>query len=153
MTGSELRERTFVVAGGGGGTGRAIAVALQSAGATVYEAADDVEGLARDVIAREGGIDFLVHSAGMSAQNAAEIQAAHQVTEAFLPGLCANEGQVVFVSSTVELTATTARTVLWNSLRRAVNPRGLRSLSVYASAAMQRPEDVASAVLGALTPA
>jgi len=147
MTGLELRARTCVVAGAGSGAGRAIAVALESAGATVYEAADDVEGLARDVIAREGGIDFLVHS------SAAEVQAAHQVTQAFIPGLCANRGQVVFVSSTAELTATTARTVLWNSLRRAVSPHGLRSLSVYASAATQRPEDVASAVLGALTPA
>ena len=146
MSRSDLRKRTCVVAGGGNGTAKAIAVALESAGATVYEAADDAEGLARDVLAREGGIDFLVHS------NAAEVQAAHQVTEAFIPGLCANKGQVVFVSSTIELTATTARTVLWNSLRRAVSPHGLRSVSVYASAGMQRPEDVASAVLGALAP-
>jgi NADP-dependent 3-hydroxy acid dehydrogenase YdfG len=153
MSRSDLRRRTCVVAGAGNGTAKAIAVALESAGATVYEAADDVEGLARDVIAREGGIDFLVHSAGTSVQNAAEIQAAHELTQAFIPGLCANKGQVVFVSSTAELTATTSRTVLWNSLRRAVNPHGVRSVSVYAAAGMQRPEDVASAVLGALAPA
>ena len=156
MSGSELRERTCVVTGADSVMGKAIAVALASAGATVYEAhpngAEDAEGLVRALLAREGGIDFLVvHSAGTSSQYAAEDGAAYRLTQALLPGLCPTGGQVVLVSSMVALTATTALTPLWNSLRRAVDPHGIRS--VYVPARLQQPEDVASVVVGALTPA
>jgi NADP-dependent 3-hydroxy acid dehydrogenase YdfG len=155
MSGVELRERTCVVTGADSVMGRAIAVALESAGATVYEAdpngAEDVEGLVRALLARKGGIDFLVHSAGTSSQYAAEDWAAYQLAQALIPGLCAAGGQVVLVGSMLALTATTALTALRNSLRGAADPHGVRS--VYVPARLQQPEDVASVVVRALTPA
>jgi NAD(P)-dependent dehydrogenase (short-subunit alcohol dehydrogenase family) len=155
MSGSELRERTCVVTGADSVMGRAIAAGLASAGATVYEAdpngAEDVEGLVQVLRARNGGLDFLVHSAGTGSEYAAEDRAAYQLTQALLPGLCATGGQVVLVSSMVALTATTALTALWNSLRGPVNPHGVRVVSVYVPAGLQHPEDVASVVVGALT--
>jgi NAD(P)-dependent dehydrogenase (short-subunit alcohol dehydrogenase family) len=155
MTSSELQDRTCVVTGAGSGIGRAIAEALTSAGATVCEAdpteVDDVEGLARDLLTREGGVDVLVHSAGAS--YAAQVRGAYLLTQALLPGLRAKDGQVVFINSTVALTATTALTALWNSLRRVVNPQGVRMVSVYAPERLGQPEEVATVVLGALRPA
>jgi NAD(P)-dependent dehydrogenase (short-subunit alcohol dehydrogenase family) len=149
-----LRERTCVVTNADSVVGRAIATSLASAGATVYEAdangAVDVDGLARDLLAREGGIDFVVHGAATSAPQEAEVRAACQLTQALLPGLLQNRGQVVVVSSMVALTATTAPPALSNSVRRAVNPHGVPVVSVYAPARLARPEDVASVVVGAL---
>lgn len=149
MSGSELRDRTCVVTGARNGIGRAIAAALASAGATVYEADPagnvDADGLANDLLEREGGIDLLVHSSGVAA--------ADLLTAALLPGLRAKEGQVVLVDSTLALTATTALTALGNRLRRAAGNDGVRVVSVYAPERLREPEDVASVVLGALRPA
>jgi hypothetical protein len=152
MSGLELGARTAVVTGAGSAMGRAIAIALASAGATVYEAgpdgAEEMAGLVRDLLAREGGIDLLVHTEDTSSQAGRA-----EVTEALLPGLSASNGQLVFVGSTLALTATTALTALRNSLRGAIDRHGVRVINVYAPARPQQPEDVASVVLGALTPA
>jgi NAD(P)-dependent dehydrogenase (short-subunit alcohol dehydrogenase family) len=150
-----LQKRTCVVTGTDSVVGRAIATSLASAGATVYEAdpngAADVDGLARDLLAREEGIDFVVHGAGTGSPRAAEVRAACRLTQALLPGLSRNRGQVVVLSSMVALTATMAPPALSNSLRQAVNPHGVPVVSVYAPARLELPEDVASVVLGALT--
>jgi NAD(P)-dependent dehydrogenase (short-subunit alcohol dehydrogenase family) len=156
MTDSELSERTCVVTGAGSMVGRAIAATLASAGATVYDAdpsdAAEVESLARDLLAHEGGIDFLVHGAGTASPQDADVRAACLLAEALVPGLSQNRGQVVVVSSMGALTASAARTALSNSLRRAVHPHGVPVVNVYAPARLQQPEDVASLVLGALAP-
>jgi NAD(P)-dependent dehydrogenase (short-subunit alcohol dehydrogenase family) len=156
MSGSMLQERTCVITGADSVVGRAIAASLASAGATVYEAdpngAADVDGLVRDLLAREGGIDFLVHGGGGSQQEA-DVRAACLLAEALAPGLSRSRGQVVLVSSMNALTATTAPTALSNSLRRAVHPHGVPVMNVYAAARLEQPEAVASVVLGALTAA
>jgi short-subunit dehydrogenase len=93
VTGSELRGRTCVVTGASSGIGRAIALALASAGATVCAVArrrhelevtvdrsngvgrfvlytadliddDELEQLSKALLEREAGVDVLVHSAG-----------------------------------------------------------------------------------------
>jgi NADP-dependent 3-hydroxy acid dehydrogenase YdfG len=93
MSGPELQDRTCVVTGASSGIGRAIAIALASAGATVcavarrrdelevtasrangtgrfalYEvdllAEEEPEQLAEALLSRGGGLDILVHSAG-----------------------------------------------------------------------------------------
>jgi hypothetical protein len=148
MTASGLRECTCIVTGAGSGIGRAIAAALESAGATVYEAdpagAVDADGLANDLLEREEGVDLLVHSSGVGA--------ADLLTAALLPGLRAKKGKVVLVHSTLALTATTALTALGNRLRRAAGKHGVRVVSVYTPERLRQPEDVASVVLDALAP-
>src|SRR4051812_23974875 len=93
MSSSELGDRTCLVTGASGGIGRAIAIALASAGANVCAVArrrteleataeradgsgrfslyvadlvadDQVAELAAALLTREGSVDVLVHSAG-----------------------------------------------------------------------------------------
>ena len=145
---AELHGHTCVVTGASSGIGRAIAVALASAGATVCAVArrraeleatanrvngagrfaihpadllddEQVASLAETLLAREGGVDVLVHSAGtislgdfetgsvrdLDRQYAANVRAPYLLTQALLPALRANGGQIVFINSTVGLTA------------------------------------------------
>jgi NADP-dependent 3-hydroxy acid dehydrogenase YdfG len=184
MRNSELEGRTCVVTGASSGIGRAIAVALSSAGATVcavarrrgelevtanrangagcfalYEADlvadDELEGLSEALLAREGGLDILVHGAGtislgdletasvrdLDRQYAANVRAPYLLTQALLPALRASEGQIVFINSTVGLAARAnvaqyaatkhALKAIADSLREEINPHGVRVVSVY----------------------
>ena len=224
MSSAELQDRTCVVTGASSGIGRAIAIALASAGATVcavgrrrdelevtasrangtgrfalYEADlvgdDELERLSKAMLAREGGVDVLVHSAGtisigdletasvsdLDRQYAANVRAPYLLTQALLPALRANRGQIVFINSTVGLAARAnvaqyaatkhALKAIADSLREEINPHGVRVVSVYpgrtatplqariheiegkpyAPDRFMQPEDVASVVLNALT--
>jgi short-subunit dehydrogenase len=224
MSNPELQDRTCVVTGASSGIGRAIAIALASAGASVcavarrrdelkvtasrangtgrfgfYEAdliADgDLERLAKAVLSHEGGVDVLVHSAGtisigdletasvrdLDRQYALNVRAPYLLTQALLPALRANRGQIVFINSTVGLAARAkvaqyaatkhALKAIADSLREEINPDGIRVVSVYpgrtatplqaaiheieekpyAPDRLMQPEDVASVVLNALT--
>lgn len=223
MRSPELQGHTCVVTGASSGIGRAIAVALASAGATVcavgrrrveleatakrtngvgrfvlYEAdlvGDDLKRLSEALLAREGGVDVLVHSAGtisigdletasvrdLDRQYAANVRAPYLLTQALLPALRANCGQIVFINSTVGLAARAnvaqyaatkhALKAIADSLREEINPHGVRVVSVYPGRTatplqatvheiegksydpdrLMQPEDVASVVLNALT--
>lgn len=179
-----LEGRTCVVTGAGGGIGSAIALGLESCGATVcavgrrtealqatadrgagvgrfelYEADlvvdDQVARLTDAVLARQGGVDVLVHSAGAIAlgdlgsapiedldrQYAANVRAPTLLTRTLLPSLRAAQGEVVFINSSAGLTARAgiaqyaatkhALKAIADSLREEVNPDGVRVLSVY----------------------
>jgi len=224
MSSSELADRTCVVTGASSGIGRAIAIALASAGAHVCAVArrrseleataeradgpgrfslhvadlvvdDEVAELARALLAREGGVDVLVHSAGAHSLGAVEnapvdefdrlyaanVRAPYVLTQALLPSLRANEGQIVFVNSTAGLNARAnvsqfaatqhALRAVADSLREEINQDGVRVVSVYpgrtatprqdkihalegkdyAPERLMQPEDVASVVVTALT--
>ena len=179
-----LRDCTCVVTGASSGIGRAIALALGSAGATVCTVArrrdelkvtadrsngsgrfvlyaadlvddDEVERLVHALLARDGGVDVLVHSAGtisigdfetasvrdLDRQYAANVRAPYLLTQALLPALRASRGQIVFVNSTAGLAATAqiaqyaatkhALKAIADSLREELNPHGVRVVSVY----------------------
>jgi NADP-dependent 3-hydroxy acid dehydrogenase YdfG len=224
MPNSELQDHTCVVTGASSGIGRAIAIALASGGATVCAVArrrdeleatanaangagrfalyqadllsdDEVNGLTRALLTREGGIDVLVHGAGMISiggvetapvrdldrQYATNVRAPYVLTQALLPALRANRGQVVFINSSTGLAARAnvaqyaatkhALKAIADSLREEVNPDGVRVVSVYpgrtatplqarlhtveakpyAPERLMQPEDVASVVVNALT--
>src|SRR5262245_34390695 len=184
MSGSRLRGRNCVVTGASSGIGRAIAIALASADATVCAVArrrheleatarsangagefvlydrdltrdEDLEQLARDLLAREGGVDVLVHSAGTWSHGdfatasirdldrlyATNVRAPFLLTQALLPSLRERKGQVVFINSTAGLTARAgvaqyastkhALKAIADGLREEVNPEGIRVISVY----------------------
>ena len=179
-----LEGRTCVVTGASGGIGGAIALGLQSCGATVcavgrrgaaleataargagaerfeiYEADlvvdEQVTRLAEALVAREGGVDVLVHGAGTIAlgdlesasvedldrQYATNVRAPYVLTRALLPSLRAAQGEVVFINSSAGLTARAgiaqyaatkhALKAIADSLREEVNSEGVRVLSVY----------------------
>lgn len=220
----ELEHQTCVVTGASSGIGRAIAVALASAGATVcavarrrhelevtasqangagqfalYEADlvrdEELERLAGELLAREAGVNVLVHCAGaislgevetssvrdLDRQYAANVRAPYVLTQALLPSLRANAGQIVFINSTVVLAARSgvaqfaatqhALKAIADGLREEINPEGVRVVSIfpgrtatprqanlhriegkpYAPERLMQPEDVASTVLVALT--
>jgi NADP-dependent 3-hydroxy acid dehydrogenase YdfG len=224
MIGSGLQDQTCVVTGASSGIGRAVAVALASAGATVcavarrkdelQATADRANGAGRfalypaDLVdeeqlaaltsalrAREGGLDVLVHSAGtislgdvetasirdLDRQYAANVRAPYLLTQSLLPALRASGGQIVFINSTVGLSARAnvsqfaatqhALKAIADSLREEINPHGVRVVTVYPGRTatprqakihaiegkpypperLMQPEDVASVVLNALT--
>jgi NAD(P)-dependent dehydrogenase (short-subunit alcohol dehydrogenase family) len=175
-----------LVTGASSGVGRALALALAAGGATVCvvgrKAAtldavaaeigavggravtcaadltvdDDLRRLADEVRARLGGLDALVHSAGVIApgsvesapigaldwQYAVNVRAPFALTRSVLPLLRRRQGQVVFINSTVvgqparggvaQYAATKhALRALADGLREEVNPDGIRVLSVF----------------------
>ncbi len=141
------------------------------------------------------GLDILVHSAGAYSRGPLEdatvedldllyrtnVRAPYQLTQALLPALRATFGQIVFINSTVGLSARAnvgqfaatqhALKAVADSLREEVNAAGVRVLSVYPGRTaterqariyalegraytpetLMQPEDVAATVVAALT--
>ncbi len=216
-----LAGKVALVTGAGSGIGRAIAVALDRAGARLClvgrrEAplAETAASLSDAIVAPAdlggdagiqkvhhtitklvGSLDILVHCAALYSRGpiarepvsdfdalyGANVRAPYALTQAFLPGLCAAHGEVVFVNSTAVGASTQnlaqyaatkqALQAIANSLRAEVNAAGVRVLSVYvgrtatpmqakvlaaehrvyAPERLLQPEDVAASIVHALT--
>ncbi len=182
---SELRDRVALVTGASGAIGGALAEALADRGARLIlvgrderrltELAERLRGrspeidvqptdLADDARLRRlasrvgtafGGVDLLLHSAGLfvggtveeapiadlDRQLAVNVRAPYLLTQLLLPGLRQRQGQIVFVSSSAGLAprasvsayaaTKAAMTALATALRDEVNPDGVRVLTVY----------------------
>jgi NADP-dependent 3-hydroxy acid dehydrogenase YdfG len=114
-----------------------------------------VRALVERLLGEHSSIDVLVHSAGVHAMGAVEdapiddldaqyrtnVRAPYLLTQALLPALRRNRGQVVFVNSSAGLTARGrvgpyastkhALRALADSLRDEVNDAGVRVLSIF----------------------
>jgi NADP-dependent 3-hydroxy acid dehydrogenase YdfG len=220
-----LDGRAAMVTGASGDIGRAIAVALAAAGAAMCVVGRDERRLADTVSAVEahdrptvalacdlteagrieqlvelvetahGGLDVLVHSAGiylrgdigassvddLDAQYQANIRMPYRLTQAVLPMLVRDGGDVVFVNSSQGLSAGAgvgqfaatqyAMRAVADSLRAEVNPDGIRVTSLhvgrtattrqerifagegrpYTPDALIQPEDLGELVVAAVT--
>jgi NAD(P)-dependent dehydrogenase (short-subunit alcohol dehydrogenase family) len=116
---------------------------------------DDLQALLRH-LEEADGLDILVHCAGVIHQDVMEharvqdldlqystnVRAPYLLTQRLLPLLTAARGQIVFINSSVGLTAKRsnigqyaatkhALKAIAESLREEVNPKGIRVLSVY----------------------
>ena len=180
-----LFKRAAIVTGSSSGVGRSIALALAEEGADVallgrrmkflrtvarecgefgakavcyrVDLLRDTElrGLKRQVMRDFGGVDILVHSAGVIAlssfaaaslrdfdwQYGCNVRAPFALTQLFLSSLIQRRGQVVFINSTAGLAAGSgvsqyaatkhALKAVADSLREEVNASGVRVLSVH----------------------
>jgi NADP-dependent 3-hydroxy acid dehydrogenase YdfG len=153
----------------------------------------DIAALTETLLGR--GVDVLVHSAGAYSRGSLEdatvadfdllyrtnVRAPYRLTQALLPTLKARAGQIVFINSTVGLSARAnvgqfaatqhALKAMADSLREEINPAGVRVLSVYPGRTaterqeriyelegrdyspelLMQPDDVAATVVAALT--
>jgi NAD(P)-dependent dehydrogenase (short-subunit alcohol dehydrogenase family) len=181
---SPLAGRTALVTGASSGVGRAIALALARQSVNLCVVGRNQEGLFETAAAAEqfssvlkfqldltddnniqslfqhfqeaGGLDILVHSAGifhqdlmaqasvddLDEQYAINVRAPYVLSQRFLPLLTAGRGQIVFINSSVGLSvrrpevgqyAATkhALKAVADSLREEVNQNGVRVLTVY----------------------
>jgi NADP-dependent 3-hydroxy acid dehydrogenase YdfG len=180
-----LRGKIAVITGATSGVGRSIALALAGEGVgvallgrragilrvvarecaasgakTIPYTVDllkdrEVRQLKQKIIRDFGGVDILVHSAGVIArsdvaaaslsdfdrQYRCNVRAPFALTQLFLPSLSRRRGQIVFVNSTAGLAAVAgisqysatkhALKALADSFREELNPLGVRVLSVY----------------------
>jgi NADP-dependent 3-hydroxy acid dehydrogenase YdfG len=137
-----------------------VSLAGQSSGhIAVYETDlgidNDIQILAGNVQQDFGGVDILVHSAGVISLGKVEqvstedfdwqyrinVRAPYKLTQLLLPTLRSRQGQIVFVNSSAGLSAKGglsqysatkhALKAVADSLRAEVNEEGLRVLSVY----------------------
>ncbi len=180
-----LQGKTAVVTGATSGVGRSIAFALAREGVQVALLGrkagtlrvvarqctvpgakaipytidllkdNEVRDVKRRIMRDFGGVDILVHSAGviirseMAAASLADfdwqyrcnVRAPFALTQRFLPSLSKRQGQIVFINSTVGLAAAAgvsqysatkhALKALADSFREELNGLGIRVLSVY----------------------
>ena len=117
---------------------------------------EELQALVKHLETQVGRVDVLVHSAGaihqdpmerarigdFDLQYATNVRAPYLLTQSLLPLLAAARGQVVFINSSVGLTAKRpeigqyaatkhALRAIAESLREEVNPKGIRVLTVY----------------------
>jgi len=177
--------RVAVVTGASSGIGRAITLALSKEGVEVCAVARNRQTLDETVARarqyspatgfqidlthdkairpvmehlqkKSGGLDILVHSAGVyhqdlmehsriedfDAQYATNLRAPYLLTQSLLPMLAQSKGQIIFVNSSAGLTAKRpaigqysatkhALRAIADSLREELNPKGIRVLSLY----------------------
>lgn len=180
-----LSDKVAVVTGASSGVGRSIALALAEEGADVVllgrrirllravakkciasgsRAAchqvnllndDEVNKLKKEVTKTFGGVDILIHSAGVIAQSTvatasskdfdwqyqSNVRAPFSLTRLFLRMLTRSQGHIVFINSTVGLVGASgvsqysatkhALRGFADSLREEVGPQGVRVLSVF----------------------
>jgi NADP-dependent 3-hydroxy acid dehydrogenase YdfG len=180
-----FRDQTAIVTGGGSGVGAATAVALAAAGARVVlvgRRLEKLEAVARraetlgasalcfgadlargeqlaelvhNISAHVGGVDILVHSAGILKKAHVEtgslsdfdrlfnvnVRAAYALTQGLLPSLKSRQGEIVFINSSSGIAAKPsfsqydaskhALRALADSLRAEVNESGVRVLSIF----------------------
>ena len=136
-----------------------VAAARQFSQATGFQidltVEEDLQPLLRH-LGEAGRLDILIHSAGvihqelmerarvedLDLQYATNVRAPYLLTQRLLPLLTAAPGQIVFINSSVGLTAKRpevgqyaatrhALRAIADSLREELNPRGIRVLSVY----------------------
>ena len=116
---------------------------------------DEINKLKKQVTKRFGGVNILVHSAGVIARSTvatasskdfdwqyqSNVRAPFSLTRLFLPTLTERKGHIVFINSTVGLVGAPgvsqysatkhALRGLADSLREEVGPQGVRVLSVF----------------------
>lgn len=180
---NRLAGQIAIITGAGGGIGQALARALTGEGATAYlvgrrrelleetargcgvdhtrvcptdlTKASQIDKLVGGLLENSGGVDILVHCAGviahgkincasvesLDAQYAANVRAPYVLTQRLLPMLTKVHGQVVFINSSVvtgpragvsQFSATQhALRAIADTLRQEVNGEGVRVLSVF----------------------